>query len=191
MNVASNESRWSTALSSEFSASRLGALSLIIDDVAEREFSGSIGTPPDTRFDAKKGGETNGRKIENVARNQILADAADDLRLMRKDIRSRANRSFDYIVAFSAIATITILVSIGFSIAGAVPAASLSAVAAVLSGGAASAFWKVYQIETRRADSLMTDLQKIEVARVNYLLAERAGNGANRIFLDRRTSESE
>jgi hypothetical protein len=109
---------------------------------------------------------------EAAARAHVLADVASDLRLFRADVRMRSNRSFIFLVVFSCLTGASVLAAVGIGLAGAAGAAGLSSVGALLSGGAATAFWRLYIAETRRADTLMADLQKIEDARVAYLLAE-------------------
>jgi hypothetical protein len=116
------------------------------------------------------------RAKESAARAAFLADVSSDLRILRRDVRERANRAFNFMIIFASISSAAILAAIGLALAGGVPATSLSAIASIISGSAAGAFWKVYHTETRRADELIQDLQKIEAARVAYLLTS-SGQG--------------
>lgn len=110
------------------------------------------------------------RKEIDEARIQLLSDVAAELKVLRADVRARANRSFTLLVLYASLAGAAILAATGLAIAGVVPAAATSGISGLLSGGVAAAFWKIYSIETRRADDLIEDLHHIEVARVSYLL---------------------
>jgi hypothetical protein len=110
------------------------------------------------------------RKEIDEARIQLLSDVAVELKILRADIRTRANRSFTLLVLYASLAGAAILTATGLAIAGVIPAAAMSGISGLLSGGVAAIFWKVYSTETRRADDLIEDLHHIEAARVSYLL---------------------
>jgi hypothetical protein len=110
------------------------------------------------------------KKEIDEARSQLLSDVATELKILRADIRTRANRSFTFLMVYASLAGAAILTATGLAIAGVIPAAAMSGIGGLLSGGAAAAFWKIYSIETRRADDLIEDLHHIEAARVSYLL---------------------
>lgn len=111
------------------------------------------------------------RQSEAKARADVLRDVAADLRLLRTDVRSRANRAFAFIIVFAILSSAVILVAIGLAVTGIVYGAILSTLGGLLSSGAATIFWRLYLIETRRADDLMHDLQLAESIRIRYLLS--------------------
>jgi len=108
--------------------------------------------------------------IVNAALAAFLGDISTDLRDMRNDVRVRANRSYNLMITFAAISAATILAAVGLAVEGTISETTLTAVASIISGSAATGLWKVYKTEVERADILLRDLQKAEHARVAYLL---------------------
>lgn len=170
---------------------------LSIFDETDREDSGdALVALPDSLTLSAPAGRGSHKRRDSEARALVLADVARDLALVRADIRTRSNRSFLLLVVFLCMAGISVLVAVGLAIAGAVAAASLTGVGVLLSGGAATGFWRLYLAETRRADAVMDDLQRVEDARVAYLLAMPGASDAPRGYIiehfdNRPTSEEE
>src|SRR5262249_49423076 len=105
-----------------------------------------------------------------AAREHLLSGVAEDLAALRGDVRDRANRGFVFLMVYATLATIAVLTGAGLAVAGILPAAVVTTIGGVLSGGVSAVFWRIYAKETKRADDVIRDLQLIEAARVSYLL---------------------
>jgi hypothetical protein len=159
------------AMGSEWARARMNELQEV-DRRWESEYADQRPRP------ASRSSELNatGRKQDlprdlDIARTRLLSGVAAELAILRDDVRARANRSFYLLMIYAALGGAAVLTAAGLAIAGATPAAALSGIGGVLSGGVAAMFWRIYVAETRRADDLIKDLQTIEVARISYLLS--------------------
>ena len=120
-------------------AIEIGVIDSVSSDASDegKPFSSSLD------LEAKRS-EKRDSEEENRARIALISEIAADLRLMRNDVGIRANRAFNFLIAFATVATASILVAIGLAAYGKVPAAVISTFAGLLSGGTAAIFRKVY-----------------------------------------------
>jgi hypothetical protein len=166
----------SSKLQSPFGKSLINAIreaTAEVDDVDSGQdiiIEGDDSSVPTLSLEAKHR-KSRSKKKEDLARIAIVSEIANDLRLMRNDVRKRANRAFNYLIAFASVATVAILIAIGLVAYGERPAGGISVLAGLLSGATAAIFRGVYLTETKRADVIISDLQRIEAARVVYLLS--------------------
>ncbi len=112
-------------------------------------------------------------QLQAAAMQVWLDSAGSDLREVRNETRRRVDRSFYVSLGFGVLGGLAIFIGVGLAINQAIPIGIASGIGGAVSSIFSGVFSHLYRSESSQLRQLVSDLRRIEDARIGLLLADQ------------------